>query len=110
MTRDDCRKGAPVVWASRDAEGYRLDVPCIIHKVTAARVTVTDEAGSLHTVRFDRIHPPAAMVTRGGRVCAKCTLRIGRYDKWEFGTDGRPIHKSCDNPTLETKSNDQLFT
>jgi len=36
---------------------------------------------------------------RGKRRCSACGLKVGRFDKWEFGPDGRPRHKDCQNPT-----------
>lgn len=35
----------------------------------------------------------------GHKVCSLCGKRMGRFDKWRWGSDGRAMHKNCDKPT-----------
>jgi hypothetical protein len=35
---------------------------------------------------------------RPKRVCARCGQQIRTHHKWEFGEDGRPVHRNCDVP------------
>lgn len=36
--------------------------------------------------------------TTGKRICWKCNKKIGRHDKWQFGSGSRPEHKDCTRP------------
>lgn len=42
---------------------------------------------------------------RPKRICSSCGKPIGSHHKWEFSDDGRPVHRSCDDPESYPQTN-----
>jgi hypothetical protein len=43
----------------------------------------------------------------GKRYCSLCGGKIKKRHKYRIGSDGRLIHKSCDNPTGQVETNQE---